>query len=89
MLYWDKSRNTDAAAAGRCDANAAPVTVCIRDPSLPFCTPDCSCQVGFVALDTKNLVTEEMETRCILDTVCKECKQTSESPPLCSICAAS
>jgi hypothetical protein len=88
FLYWYKSRNTDAAAAGRCNAIAVPVTTCIRVPSLPFHTSDCSCQVGFVALETKNIVTEKMETNCILDTVCKECKETSESPPLCSICAS-
>ena len=71
----------------KCDANAMPVTACIRDPTLSFCTTDCSCEVGFVPLEKKNPVTTEIETSCIIDTDCKECKNPTQSPPVCTICA--
>lgn len=75
------------ATTKKCDANAFPVTSCIKDPTLSFCTADCSCQVGFVPLEKVNQVTALVETTCIVDTECKQCKDPTQSPPVCTICA--
>lgn len=75
------------ATRDRCDANALPVTACIKDPTLSFCTEDCSCQVGFVPLEKTNVVTGLIETTCLVDADCKECKNPAQAPPLCTICA--
>jgi len=84
---------TEGAAGGEatknlCDPNIKPVTSCIRDPTDGLCDDDCGCVSGFIPLETLNVLTDEIETSCVERQQCRICKDNTQSPPGCTICAS-